>query len=81
MGQFSGGETSTYGALWRPSGKRSKRLGWRRRLLRRALAHAYGARVTAMCSTAKTDLIRSIGADDVIDYTRETPTLADRSLT
>ena len=24
-----------------------------------------------MCSTAKADLVRSIGADDVIDYTRE----------
>jgi NADPH:quinone reductase-like Zn-dependent oxidoreductase len=35
------------------------------------LAHAFGARVTGMCSTAKTDLVRSIGADDVIDYTRE----------
>ena len=35
------------------------------------LAHAFGARVTGMCSTAKVDLVRSIGADDVIDYTRE----------
>jgi len=35
------------------------------------LAHAFGARVTGVCSTAKTDLVRSIGADDVIDYTRE----------
>ena len=35
------------------------------------LAHAFGARVTGMCSTAKIDLVRSIGADDVIDYTRE----------
>jgi NADPH:quinone reductase-like Zn-dependent oxidoreductase len=35
------------------------------------LAHTYGARVTGMCSTAKMDLVRSIGADDVIDYTRE----------
>ena len=35
------------------------------------VAHALGARVTGMCSTAKTDLVRSIGADDVIDYTRE----------
>ena len=35
------------------------------------LAHTFGARVTGMCSTAKTDLVRSIGADDVIDYTRE----------
>jgi NADPH:quinone reductase-like Zn-dependent oxidoreductase len=35
------------------------------------LGHAFGARVTGMCSTAKTDLVRSIGAEDVIDYTRE----------
>src|SRR6202166_2715269 len=35
------------------------------------LAHAFGARVTGTCSTAKTDLVRSIGADEVIDYTRE----------
>jgi NADPH:quinone reductase-like Zn-dependent oxidoreductase len=35
------------------------------------LAHAFGARVTGMCSTAQTDLVRSIGADDVIDYSRE----------
>jgi NADPH:quinone reductase-like Zn-dependent oxidoreductase len=35
------------------------------------LAHAFGARVTGMCGTAKIDLVRSLGADDVIDYTRE----------
>ena len=35
------------------------------------LAHAFGARVTGMCSTGKADLVRSIGADEVIDYTRE----------
>ena len=35
------------------------------------LARAFGARVTGMCSTAKIDLVRSIGAEDVIDYTRE----------
>jgi len=35
------------------------------------IAKAFGARVTGVCSTAKVDMVRSIGADHVIDYTRE----------
>ena len=35
------------------------------------IAKALGATVTGVCSTAKVDLVRSIGADHVIDYTGE----------
>lgn len=35
------------------------------------IAKAFGADVTGVCSTSKVDLVRSIGADHVIDYTRE----------
>jgi len=35
------------------------------------LAKAFGAEVTGVCSRTKVDLVRSIGADHVIDYTRD----------
>jgi NADPH:quinone reductase-like Zn-dependent oxidoreductase len=35
------------------------------------IAKAFGAEVTGVCSTGKVDLVRSIGADHVIDYVRD----------
>ena len=35
------------------------------------IAKAFGAQVTGVCSTTKVDMVRSLGADHVIDYTRE----------
>ena len=38
------------------------------------LAKAFGAHVTGVCSGPKVDLVRSLGADEVLDYTATDPT-------
>ena len=35
------------------------------------IAKVFGAEVTGVCSTSKVEMVRSIGADHVVDYTRE----------
>jgi NADPH:quinone reductase-like Zn-dependent oxidoreductase len=35
------------------------------------IAKAFGAEVTAVCSTRNVDLVRSTGADQIVDYTQE----------
>lgn len=42
------------------------------------IAKALGGEVTAVCSTAKVDTARTIGADQVVDYTRDDYTVTQR---
>jgi NADPH:quinone reductase-like Zn-dependent oxidoreductase len=45
------------------------------------IAKAFGGVVTGVCSTAKADLVRALGADHVIDYNREDSPTASTATT
>ena len=43
-----------------------------------AIAKAFGAKVTGVCSTRNVDMVRALGADHVVDYTRDDFTTSDQ---